>query len=269
MRVDSSEDVRHRQEAFYGRAEIERFEWLTTHPAIVHAERRLLASLHGLTSATEILEVGCGEGANLVTMRALGVRARYTGFDCFPPKVEFCRAHHASARFLVADARHPFPFRDDTYDRVLIRDVLHHMIEPDRIHVLREALRVLAPGGTLSLIEGNARNLLGFAFAMLLPHERCMLDVRAPQLQRFVAGTLPGLVSRQQMDEPSNLFRLLFHYRFGLPALARMPGIIPLLSGWNRVVRTCWPEHTWAYSIVEVRSADVPPPCRPTPATAS
>jgi SAM-dependent methyltransferase len=269
VRVDASEDVRHRQEAFYERPESERFEWMTKHPAVVSAEQRLLASLDGLTSATEILEVGCGEGANLVTMRAIGVRAGYTGFDCFPSKVAFCRAHHASARFLVADARRPFPFRDDTYDRVLIRDVLHHMIEPDRIHVLREALRVLAPGGTLSLIEGNARNLLGFAFAMLLPHERCMLDIRAPHLQRFVAKTLPGLVSRQLMDEPSNLFRLLFHYRFGLPALARIPGVMPLLSRWNQVVRTFWPERTWAYSIVEIRKPDVPPPYRIAPETGS
>jgi SAM-dependent methyltransferase len=269
VRVDSSEDVRHRQEAFYDRAEIERFKWLTGHPAIVGAERRLLGSLDGLSSATRILEVGCGEGANLVTMRALGVSASYTGFDCFPSKVDFCRAHHASARFLVADARVPFPFRDDSYDRVLIRDVLHHMIEPDRIHVLREALRVLAPGGTLSLIEGNARNLLGFGFSMLLPHERCMLDIRAPRLQRFVASTLPGLVSRQLMDEPSNLFRLLFHYRFGLPALARLPGVMPLLSGWNRVVRACWPEHTWAYSIVEIRKPGVAPHRRIAPVAGS
>jgi SAM-dependent methyltransferase len=105
--------VRLRQEAFYGRAEIERFEWLTGHPAIVKAERRLLASLDGLGAATEILEVGCGEGANLATLRALGVTAGYTGFDCFPSKVGFCRARHPDARFLVADARRPFPFRDN------------------------------------------------------------------------------------------------------------------------------------------------------------
>ena len=109
MRADWSDDVRRRQEAFYDRAEIERFEWLTAHPAIVSAERRLLSRLEGITSATEILEVGCGEGANLVTLRALGVGAGYTGFDCFPAKVGFCRAYHPNARFLVADARRPFP----------------------------------------------------------------------------------------------------------------------------------------------------------------
>jgi len=269
VRVDSPDEVRRLQESFYDRAEIERFEWLTGHPAVVSAERRLLGSLDGLTSAGEILEVGCGEGANLVTMRSLGVSASYTGFDCFPSKVGFCRAHHANARFLVADARRAFPFRDNCYDRVLIRDLLHHVIEPDRVHVLREAIRVLSPGGTLSLIEGNARNLLGFTFAMLLPHERCMLDTRAPRLQRFVAGTLPGLPSRQLMDEPTNLFRLLFHYRYGLPALARMPSVMTLLSAWDRVVRACWPQRTWAYSIVEIRKPDALPGRRVAVATGS
>jgi SAM-dependent methyltransferase len=251
--VGSSDDVRRRQEAFFDRAEVERFEWLTGDPAIASAERRLFASLNGLSRAAEILEVGCGEGANLVTMRSLGVKARYTGFDCFPSKISFCRETHSDARFVVADARRPFPFRDSSYDRVLIRDVLHHVIEADRIHILREAIRVLTPGGTLSIIEGNARNVLGFTFAILLSHERGMLDTRAPRLQKLVNGTLPGIRSRQLMDEPSNLFRLLFHYRFGLPALERFPGFGTLLSGWDQVVRACWPERTWAYSIIEIR----------------
>src|SRR5215204_663868 len=134
MRDDASDDVRGRQEAFYGRAEVERFEWLTRHPAIVEAERRLLASVDGLGKANNILEVGCGEGANLATLRALGITAAYTGFDCFPAKVDFCRTRHADARFVMADARRPFPFRDNSYDGVLIRDLLHHVAEQDRVH---------------------------------------------------------------------------------------------------------------------------------------
>lgn len=246
------DEVRLRQEAFYDRAETTRFEWLTGHPGIRRAEQQLLGQLRGLDGAKSLLEVGCGEGANLATLRALGNTARYTGFDCFPAKVAFCRTTHRDGRFLVADARRPFPFRDGAYDRVLIRDILHHLAEPDRAHVLRESMRVLAPGGRLWIVEGNASNLIGRVFALLFEHERCMLETRTPRLQRFVRATLNGQSIAESMGEASNFFRLLYHYQFGFPSLAGLGPMSAVVRGWEAMSRWWRPRRRWAYSIIEV-----------------
>ena len=247
--------VRKRQEAFYDHAETNRFEWLTEHPLIRRAERALLSHLHGIGGAPSILEVGCGEGANFATLQSTGMRFSYTGFDCFPVKVAFCRQRHRGGRFVIADARQSFPFRDASYDRVLIRDLLHHLAASDRAHVLHESMRVLAPGGRLWIIEGNATNLLGRGFALLFPHERCMLETRAPRLQRFVMETLSGHEFTEAMEEPSNLFRLLCHYRFGFPALGRTSFIGWIARVWDRLARACRPSRRWAYSIIGVRKS--------------
>jgi ubiquinone/menaquinone biosynthesis C-methylase UbiE len=248
-----ADQVRLRQEAFYDQAEMRRFEWLTTHPGIQGAEQRLLGQLHGLENGMSVLEVGCGEGANLATLRALGARVRYTGFDCFPAKIGFCRQRHPDARFLVADARRQLPFRDGAFDRVLIRDILHHLAEADRAQVLRESLRVLRPGGRLWIVEGNARNLIGRAFAMIFEHERCMLETRVPRLQQLVRATLGGEAIAESMGEPTNFFRLLYHYQFGFPRLARFGPIAAVLSAWQALARWSRPSARWAYSIIEVQ----------------
>jgi ubiquinone/menaquinone biosynthesis C-methylase UbiE len=253
--ASTADEVRLRQEDFYDAAETNRFEWLTEHPIIRRAEQALLAHLGSLEGTPKVMEVGCGEGANLATLVSSGKRIRYPGFDCFPAKVAFCRQRHAAGRFLVADARRPFPFRDGAYDVVLIRDILHHLAEPDRTHVLLESMRVLAPGGRLWIIEGNATNLLGRGFAMIFPHERCMLETRTPRLQGFVARTLPGHQIAEAMEEPSNMFRLLYHYQYGLPALGRTTAIAWVTRFWNKVSRAVRPSTRWAYSIIEVRKA--------------
>jgi ubiquinone/menaquinone biosynthesis C-methylase UbiE len=245
--------IRRRQEEFYQGAEIERFDWLTGLPIIQKMERALLSHVTELGEAVAMLEVGCGEGANLATLRALGARARYTGFDCFPAKIAFCRSRHPRDTFVVADARTMFPFRDGAYDRVLIRDVLHHLSAGDRVHALRECGRVLSPGGTMCIVEGNAANLIGAGFALLFPHERCMLETRISRLTDLVAGTLPGYQIRVTMEEPSNLTRLVAHYRFGLPRLGRVPLAAAVLAAEASVARSIRPQRAWAYSVIRAR----------------
>ena len=51
---------------------------------------------------------------------------------------------------VVADA-HRLPFRDEVFAGVVMLDVLHHLERP--IEFLKEASRVLKPGGRLAMIE--------------------------------------------------------------------------------------------------------------------
>src|SRR5262249_58013364 len=65
------------------------------------------------------------------------------------------------------------PFCGGSFDAVFVRDVLHHV--PDRSAVLNEAVRILKPGGRLTLIEPNRRNPLIAFMAVAIPEERRQL----------------------------------------------------------------------------------------------
>ncbi|WP_336329363.1 class I SAM-dependent methyltransferase [Haloarcula sp. CGMCC 1.2071] len=55
---------------------------------------------------------------------------------------------------LAGDAR-ALPFDDDSFDAVIGRRFLHHVPPADRPEIIREAARVLRPGGRVALLEGT------------------------------------------------------------------------------------------------------------------
>jgi hypothetical protein len=72
-------------------------------------------------------------------------------------------------------------------------------------------------------------------------------------LETLIRKTLPAVAVHAAMEEPSNFFRFVLHYRFGVPALGRFSFVRSALAGWSAFVRAVWPARTWAYSIVELR----------------
>lgn len=255
---DSAAEIRIRQEAFYQFAEIARFEWLTQHPYVQKAEEEILRDTAASCNTGPILEVGCGEGAALPTLRRLRACGSYIGFDCFPEKIRFCTARHKDATFLVSDARRGLPFRSEVFECILVRDVLHHLAEGEREKLLKESMRVLRPRGALCIIEGNANNPIAFIFALLFKHERCMLETRSHLLRRFVERAVEPIEVKLRMEEPSTLFRLLFHFRLGFPRMGKWKGVVWMLETWGALMRRVLPQKFWAYSIVMVSKNSAP-----------
>ena len=72
---------------------------------------------------------------------------------------------------VVADA-HELPFGDAAFSNVVMLDVFHHLSYPVRF--LREAMRVLRPGGRLVMIEPNV-SLISWVFFKLLHDEPVLL----------------------------------------------------------------------------------------------
>jgi ubiquinone/menaquinone biosynthesis C-methylase UbiE len=104
-------------------------------------ERRLVEARPGAL----VLDVGCGSGENLVRLVRYGARAR----GC-EPGLE--RARRAAARAPALAARgEALPWRDASFELVYLSHVLHHAADVGA--VLREAHRVLAPGGALFVVE--------------------------------------------------------------------------------------------------------------------
>ena len=131
------------QTEYFDFADRERYEWTVAGPGFADTEDELLAPLRPLVESP-LLEMGCGEGNNLYRLRGTG---RCVGVDLFAPKVAFAQREVDGADFAAADAA-VLPFADDTFQTVFIRDLLHHV--PDPVAVMKEAMRVLRPGGASS-----------------------------------------------------------------------------------------------------------------------
>jgi SAM-dependent methyltransferase len=126
-----------------------------------------LTGTAGLAAATRLLDVGCGTGrlANAAADR-FGLRA--WGVDRSAAMVEQARAQagrRVAFRVASADA---LPFRDGWFDAVTMRLVVHTLGDT-RPNALREAARVLAPGGRLFVWTFAHAHFTGFYLAPYLP----------------------------------------------------------------------------------------------------
>lgn len=117
----------------------------------VHWWYRALRSLirtawktHAQTPSGRILDVGCGTGANLAMFNGEAVA---TGIDYSEAALDRCR-QRGLTRLARADAG-SLPFASDSFDGVLMMDVLYHRDVSNIAGALAETERVLGPGGLL------------------------------------------------------------------------------------------------------------------------
>jgi len=114
------------------------------------------ASARGL----RVLEVGVGMGADYLEWLKAGARA--TGVDLSIVSVDRarrrCELAGYQADLRVADAER-LPFSDNTFDVVYSYGVMHH--SPDTAQCLREAWRVLKPGGQARIMLYHHPSLTG------------------------------------------------------------------------------------------------------------
>lgn len=110
-----------------------------------------------------VLEIGVGLGTDFVRFARAGAVA--TGVDLTERGVELVRRRleleGLKAEVLVADAER-LPFEDGSFDRVYSWGVLHHT--PDTARAVREAMRVLRPGGSLCVMLYARRSWVAFGF---------------------------------------------------------------------------------------------------------
>src|SRR5215470_19145198 len=105
-----------------------------------------------------VLEVGCGYGRNLVALSTLP-GARVVGCDVARDELRLAAARAAAlpadrgARIALVEQEARLPFRDDTFDLVVLWQVLEHVLGGDgKRGVVHECVRVLKSGGHL-LVE--------------------------------------------------------------------------------------------------------------------
>jgi ubiquinone/menaquinone biosynthesis C-methylase UbiE len=106
-------------------------------------------------ASASVLDVGCGTGAVSRVLAEIPRVRTVVGIDPSPIFIEKARqlaAGIAQLSFQTGDAR-ALPFPDATFDLVVFHTVLCHVPEPER--ALLEARRVLRPGGSLAIFDGD------------------------------------------------------------------------------------------------------------------
>lgn len=153
--------------------------------------RALLTETGGLRPDGRVLDIGCGPGRLAAGLTDHLTSGSYEGFDVIPEVVRWCQRaitpRHPQFHFQLADVHnrryHPagsqlavdyvYPFPDGDFDVAFAASVFTHMVPAETERYLREAARVLRPGGRLLatfflLNEESDAYLAGTAE---LPHE--------------------------------------------------------------------------------------------------
>lgn len=169
---------------------------------------RILHEHLGLPSASAVLEVGAGAGAGALAMSArMGRGTRLVVTDLSPVMLQLARRKlqpvvqtndGSPVEFHQADAQH-IPFPDASFDSYAANMTLMLVDQPEL--ALREAARVLRPGGRLAMSvwgrreQSSSRTL----FWEALDAAGIVLPAARPNLSRFRLGDreqLSGMLSR-------------------------------------------------------------------------
>jgi ubiquinone/menaquinone biosynthesis C-methylase UbiE len=130
------------------------------HERLLDQANTLAQLLHHDTfypAGNNVLEAGCGIGAQTIILAQKSPDAHFTSIDISPVSIETARASieqhgFTNVTFRVADIFN-LPFESNSFDHIFICFVLEHLRQP--LKALERLKAVLKPGGTITVIEGD------------------------------------------------------------------------------------------------------------------
>jgi ubiquinone/menaquinone biosynthesis C-methylase UbiE len=161
-----------------------------------HWRHDLITDGTTLEPGTRLLEIGCGVGAVMAVLGEEFPGIDLTGVDIEARQLAFARTHLAAAgveaTLLQADAL-ALPFDDRSFDHVWMMWFLEHLADP--VAALREARRVLAPGGAITAIE--------------VDYSTCHADPSTASIDALFSTMVQGMAAGGRSDAGTHLPRWL------------------------------------------------------------
>lgn len=131
------------------------------HPVVVDeharrsAERNAAYLLPHLKPGMSMLDIGCGPGSITAGLAEAVSPGQTVGVDMSESALERATADAEAAALANADYRvgdaYALPFPDESFDSAHMHQVLQHLADPAK--AVREAIRVLKPGGVFGVTE--------------------------------------------------------------------------------------------------------------------
>ncbi len=196
----------------------------------LHLRRYEFASKY--TSGKRVADIACGLGYGTRIVMSDGQAAGVVGIDLSDEAVAYARRRFArpGVTFQTADASRT-GLADASADVITSFETIEHVPDPARL--LREFVRVLAPGGTLVLSTPNdwgltAHHVHSFTPESLRAAVEERFDIQGWWTQRATSerlqrGLPEGIAARRSIDDPAETLLLVARRRDMQPddALAR------------------------------------------------
>lgn len=210
-------------------ADKQRFDWLTSNKYIRGIEKLLLANIE-IGNIGSILEVGCGEGANIYNFNR--DEERFVGIDIVSEKLNFASQILNKTAFVCADALN-IPFKDNSFSLVFCRDVLHHVQNKNK--TIEEMIRVCSPKGKIIILEASAHNMFWNIFGTVCAVEKAVKKNTISEFKRLLLDDYAEKfieITVNTLYTPM-LPRLLAHYKFGFKNLGNNKYFLVFLNVLN------------------------------------
>jgi SAM-dependent methyltransferase len=183
---------------------------LDTPPFVRARLRTQVAGMETLRRHNRFLDVGCGVGALVKEAQALGWQAE--GTEVASGAVDYARARGLSIHQGTLDR---IDLEEGGYDIVAALEVIEHV--PDPRQFVRQAMRLLRPGGLLWMTTPNGasltRRVLGLRWHVVAPEH---LQLLTPRSIRWI-GRNQGLARRdlRLLTHGINPFEIAHQIRLG------------------------------------------------------
>ena len=141
-----------------------------------------LTKLYGNTKSLHVLDVGCGVGKTDTFLSPMV--EKLCGVDVSGAAVERAQIENPQVEYKIYDGQ-TIPYKEAVFDAAFLICVLHHVAPEKRAGLLKEARRVVRPGGALFIFEHNPFHPL-----TRLAVARCEFDRDAQLLSRRTAAKL-------------------------------------------------------------------------------
>jgi ubiquinone/menaquinone biosynthesis C-methylase UbiE len=238
-------------EGAFGKAAPVHFVWQTEHPYVAAREKQLVRRAF-LPLRGRVLDLGCAEGATLLHLgfaergfaegRGASESEGAVGVDIFEDKLEFARTRLPKCSFVRASG-YELPFENESFDHVLVRDVIHHMDEPER--AVAEMHRILRPGGRVDVLEPCGRNPLIAMHALMNKAERGELRSTPAYLERLLAARF--VLTETSRHQALPIHRIVFHPQMGSPKLSEVRAVAKAVDAFEKALDLLLPRAARAY----------------------